>query len=611
MSSSTGIALGALAALCICIAPVRAQTPSTPKLETVVITAARGAQPLSELLADVSTIGPEEIERAGQASLVEILQRVPGVEIASTGGPGTVSSVFLRGANANHTLVLVDGLRVDASSNGAAAFEAIPLAQVDHIEILRGPASSLYGPDAIGGVIQIFTKGAEDRQGAPRPSANVGMGSYRTVTGDAGVSGGNRMLRYAFNAGYADSEGFNALRNPQAFGFNPDRDGYRSDSASGLLALRYREHDELALQFFANRLNAQFDASPNFDDRLITTLESYAVSARNQLATNWQSLLRAGRSVDDSHSESATFAGTIRSTQTLYTWQNDFTLAADRLQLAAERREERVAGDTAYAVTGRDTNSAVGVYQLRRDAYALQGNLRYDDSSQFGGKTTGALALGYRFAPQWRVTASAGTAFHAPTFNDLYFPGFSNPNLRPETARNVEAGLHFARASAGADLVAYRNRVHDLIVFQCDANFNCAPVNVNNARLTGATLSAHQAWGDTQAQASLDIQQPEDEASGHLLPRRARRHAAASLTHTLGQWVVGAEWAASSARFDDPANTRPMGGYGLLNLTASYALAPAWQVVMRANNVLDKQYEIARDYATPGANVFVALQYRP
>jgi vitamin B12 transporter len=603
------VAASALAALCM--APVQAQSQTTPKLETVVVTAARATQLLSDLLADVTAIGPEEIERAGQASLVEVLQRMPGVEIGSTGGPGTVSSVFLRGANANHTLILVDGLRVDASSNGAAALEAIPLAQIDHIEILRGPASSLYGADAIGGVIQIFTKRAEDRQGTSRLSASIGAGSYRTVTGDAGISGNNQTLRYAFNAAYADSGGFNALRNPQAFGFNPDRDGYRSSSASGALALRYRERDELALQFFANRLNAQFDASPNFDDRTKTVLESYAVSTRNHLATNWESLLRIGRSVDDSRSESSTFAGTTRSTQNQYTWQNDFTLAADRLQLAAERREERISGDTAYAVTGRDTNSVVGVYQLRRDAHALQGNLRYDDSSQFGGKTTGALAYGYRLAPQWRVTASAGTAFHAPTFNDLYFPGFSNPNLRPETARNVEAGLHFAAVNSGADLVAYRNRVHDLIVFQCDANFNCAPVNVNNARLTGATLSARKSWGDTQAQASVDIQQPEDEATGNLLPRRARRHAAASVTHTFGQWVVGAECTVSSARFDDPANKRPMGGYGLLNLTATYALAPAWQLLLRANNVFDKQYEVARDYATPGANVFVAVQYRP
>jgi vitamin B12 transporter len=164
---------------------------------------------------------------------------------------------------------------------------------------------------------------------------------------------------------------------------------------------------------------------------------------------------------------------------------------------------------------------------------------------------------------------------------------------------------------AGADLVAYRNRVHDLIVFQCDANFNCAPVNVDEARLSGATLSGHATWNGTQLQASMDFQQPEDATTGNMLPRRARRHAALVASHTWGDWTLGAEWVASSQRYDDAANTKPMGGYGLTNLTAAWHFAPAWQVLLRANNVGNKQYELAQDYGTPGANVFVAVQYQP
>lgn len=603
MSTSRVIVSSVIIALAAC---ARAQV-SPPALDPIVITAARSPQALSELLSDVSVIGQEEIARAGQSSLIEVLRQAPGVEVASNGGPGTVSTVFLRGANRGHTLVLIDGVRVDSSTDGAAALEAIPVAEIDHIEILRGPASSLYGADAIGGVIQVFTRRGE---GAPKFSASVGAGRYRTRTADAGVSGSDARWRYSVHAGYAESDGFSAIHNPDNFSFNPDRDGYRAQSGSGELALRYRDTDELAVQFFANRLNAQFDASPDFDDRARTTLESYALTSRNHLAGNWQSILRGARSVDNSRFETGFGPNRFRTTQNQYLWQNDFSLPSGQLQLALERREERLASDTEFVATARNTNAALAVYQLREGPHALQANLRHDDSAQFGGRTTGALAYGYRLAPAWRVSASAGTAFKAPSFNDLYFPGFSNPNLRPETARNVEADVHYAVGSAGADLIVYRNRVRDLIVFQCDANFNCAPINVNNARLQGATLSAHVTLMDTRVQASIDVQNPEDEASGHLLARRAKRHASLALDRSFGGWSVGAEWLASSERFDDLGNTRRMGGYGLVNLAASYAFAPAWRVIVRGNNVFDKRYELAQDFATPGANVFAAIQYR-
>jgi vitamin B12 transporter len=575
-------------------------------LDRVFVTAARGPQPLSELIADVTLITAEEIQRAGADSLVELLARAPGVEIATNGGPGSVSSIFLRGANRGHTLVLIDGLRVGSSSDGATALEAIPLSQIDHIEILRGPASSLYGADAIGGVIQIFTRRGA---GALTANASAGYGTYRSAVGTAGVAGSAEDLRFALQGGARRSDGFNAIGNPNNFSYNPDRDGYRGESASGSLAYRFASDQELSAQLFHSRLNAQFDAGPGFDDRTITTLDAYSLASRNRFASFWTSRLEAGEGDDESLSRTGFGPSRFKTRQRQYAWQNDFVMPKNSVSVALERREERLESDVDFAVTARNTNAITGVWQWRDGPQAMQANLRRDSSSQFGARTTGAVAYGYELGGGFRASASYGTAFKAPTFNDLYYPGFSNPDLKPETARNAELALRYVAAPLSAAVVAYRNRVRDLIVFQCDASFNCAPENVANATLEGVSLELNAQVVEFDLAASLDLQRPEDDATGHLLPRRARRHGAVRLTRSWHALRLGAELVASSARFDDAENTRRMGGYALTNLSAEYALAAGWTLFARLTNVFDKRYELAADYNTPGAAVFAGVRY--
>ena len=235
------------------------QNPGALTLDSLVVTAARWPQPPSELVADVTVIGAEEIARAGAQSLAELLRRVPGVEIVMNGGPASTSGVFLRGANSNQTLVLIDGQRVGSSTSGTAALEAIPIDAIDHIEILRGPASNLYGADAIGGVIQVFTRNGGDAFAA---HASAGYGTYRTSAASGGVSGAAGAWRYALDVGHRQSAGFNAIDNPANFSFNDDRDGYRSDDASGSVSFRLAPEQELSARFLKSRLNAQFDAEP-------------------------------------------------------------------------------------------------------------------------------------------------------------------------------------------------------------------------------------------------------------------------------------------------------------------------------------------------------------
>ena len=590
-----------------------AQNAAPPKpamLDPVAVTAARTAQPIADVLADITVIGAEEIARAGAQSLAELLQRQPGVEITQNGGPGAVSGVLLRGARSAQTLVLIDGLRVASSSAGATSLEAIPLAEIDRIEILRGPASSLYGADAIGGVVQIFT-----RHGGAAPSGNAsaGYGTHGTWDVKAGGGGTAGPVQFALQMGAKASTGFNAIPSPGNFSYNPDRDGYRNQSVSANAGFAVAPGQELSAQFFRSRLNSQFDGGANFDDRTITIAESWQAASRNRLASFWVSRLSAGDGIDDSRTQSGFGNSLFKTTQRQYAWQNELTLPVGALTAGYERREERLTTDAGFATTARDTDSLFGIYQVRVDAHAVQANLRHDDSSQFGGKTTGAIAYGYRFAPSLRVTAGYSTGFKAPSFNDLYYPGFSNPHLVPETSHNVEAGVYWNGDVAGAVVetraIAYRNRVSQLIVFQCDANFVCAPNNVDRATLEGVTLGLDARTGNGASfAASLDLQSPQDDATGNLLPRRARQHGALTVGYPVGPVRVGVELIGSSLRYDDAANRVRMGGYTLVNLTAEWALPQGITLFARAGNVFDKRYELAAGFATGGATLFAGVR---
>src|SRR5258705_1171633 len=331
--------------------------PTPQRLDPLSVTATRGLQPSIDLLADVTVIGRDEIARSGVQSLAELLQRQPGTEIVQNGGPASVSGVFLRSANTTQTLVLVDGVRLTSATAGATALEAIPLDQIERIEVLRGPASSLYGADAIGGVIQVFT-----RRGTEDFSANVaaGYGTYSTRTVTAGVSGSAGPLRLSVQGGATKSAGFNAIVNPSNFSFNDDPDGYENANVSAYAALPWAEGQQMTAQYFRNRLNAQFDGGPGSDDRTITTVESWQVASRNQLAPFWGSLLTAGQGTDDSVSQTGVGDFPFKTTQRQYLWQNEFMLPLGLLTAGLERREERITTSESFAVTSRNTDSAFG-----------------------------------------------------------------------------------------------------------------------------------------------------------------------------------------------------------------------------------------------------------
>lgn len=581
-------------------------------LEPVVVTASRVPQLATEVLNDNLVISSEEIARSGGTSLVDVLQRQRGLEIVRNGGPGTQSSVLIRGADNRQAVVLVDGVRIGSATSGGASWNAIPLSQIDRVEVVYGPLSTMYGADAVGGVIQIFTRQGE---GPPALTAAAGLGSWDTRNVEAGISGGTGGWRYALRAAHEESDSFSALK-PGSLSYNPDRDGYDSKSASGRLSYELSAGHELGATFLHSRLASRFDNARTYDDRSDSKAAAYGIFLKNRILPNWHSTVQFGRSYDTSDSDAAFGRTSYDTVQDTLSWQNNFTVfGTDVLQVIAERREEEVESSEAALSRDRSNNAIAIAYQLRRGAHLAAASVRNDDNSQFGSHTTGSLSYGYKINRAWRASASVGTSFRAPTFNELYFPGYGVPTNQPEKGRNTEAGVHYDDGSYRLNATYFRNRLSDLLVSTrtCPVTpasfpFGCA-YNVNRAVLEGVSLGAGAALGNFRLSGTLDFLDPRDETTGNRLARRARKHGTLGLDYGAGPLTTGAEVIFSGDRYDDAANRNQLGGYGLLNLHATYALSKEWSLFGRWNNVFDKDYELARNYNTAGSSFFVGVRY--
>ena len=601
-----------LAAACSLAFVFTATSYAQTTADTVVVTANRMPQRAHDVIADTTVIRAEEIARSGAGSVADILQRQRGVEITRNGSAGASTSVFLRGSNANQVVVLLDGVRIGSSTSGTAAWNAVPLSAIERIEIVYGPLTTLYGADAIGGVIQIFTRKGE---GAPLVSASLGAGSNTTRAADATVAGSANRLRYAFTAGYEDSDGFSSTR-PGASGYNPDEDGYRRRNANGQLSYTVAPGVEVGAQFLHSGLWAQYDSgSAAYDVHNEQDLNTAAVFASAQFGANWRSIVQYARSDDKLGSftnATASGASQIDTRQDELTWQNTIALGPDTLQLLYGHRKEDVESSSTPAMSrARITNAYAAAYSLKRGSHLVDISARHDRSSVYGSRNTGAAGYGYDFGNGLRATASIGSSFRAPTFNELYYPNYGLPTNKPEKGRNREAGLRYDAGQLQFDATYYRNRLTDMIVSAtpCPGRPGSCAYNVNEAQLEGVTVAAQTRIAMVNLRGSLDWQDPRDETTGKQLARRAKRHSKFAADSSFGVVKAGAELVLSEERFDDAANNRRLGGYGLLNLYTTWQVTPDVSLLLRLNNVADKQYELARNYGTGGRTWFAALRY--
>ena len=614
--------LAALIALAVTPAAFAATAPL--QAEEVVVTATRTPTPVSKVLSDVTVITREEIEETAAESLTSLLARQPGVMFTQNGGAGTTSSLMIRGASTNQTIILVDGVRIVSATLNETALQHIPLAQVERVEILRGPASSLYGADGIGGVVQIFTR--KGGYGAPQLNASVGIGNHGTFQASAGVAGKAGNTRYSVQLSHDQTDGFSATR-PASSYFNSDRDGNRNDTVSVNLEHELAKGQTVGAQLYQGWADTQHDYEKgnNFDDRTKARLAAQTIYSRNQLTDNWQSLLRYARSQDRSAShyrgknwDSGVFPAPVevqdslfKTTQDEWLWQNDISTAVGQFVAGGSHTEQKVESTQAFDRTRKQVNAAFGSYHGEFGASLVQASVRHDNDSQFGGKTTGKVGYGYRFADGWLARSSYGTAFKAPTFNDLYWPGDGNPDLKPETARNLEAALEWADGPHSTKLIWFRNKVDDLIAWADDGTGYWKPSNIDQARLAGYTLVAGTQLAGFELSGSATWLDASDEKTGKQLPYRAKQSANLAVSRIVGNLTVGVEQQLVGQRYSDKANKQRLHGYGLTNVFANYSLNKDWSVFGRVNNVFDRDYESKKDYNAPGVDALIGVRYQP
>jgi vitamin B12 transporter len=637
LTACTSLFSGALAA-----------QPSATLQPEMTVTATRDAIPINQAVADVTVIGSAEIQRNPARNLAELLTQQAGLEISMSGGLGATSSAFVRGTNSNHVLVLIDGMRFGSATAGNPALENIPLGQIERIEIVRGPMSSLYGSDALGGVIQIFTKTGEGSANRLIPNAQGVLGSQGFGQIATGFAGRQDAFDYSLQLQHTRSNGFSAT-NPNALGFppfgtyHPDADGFRQNSLS--LNLGYRFNPEWAIRFAAMNSQARTEFDEGFDPlnprqsgRTKLQAQSLSLSLDGRLSQNWTTKLSVGQSKDVSDTVEALnsfFISTYSTKQTQVAWVNRLSSSMGTWSLGLENLHQSVSLSDLFATPNftpdqRSIQSAWLGWNMQRGDWQWQTSIRHDRNSQYGGKGTGNLGLAYRLSPSWRIQGALASGFAAPSFNNLYFPLFGNPGLKPESSLSREIGLRYTgnlglggsgeAGSTGTSnghpsefkLVVFKQTIRDLIVVDPTL---FTPVNLETAQIQGLSAQLRHRAGPWSMNASLDLTQPINDSGGvqqgNLLPRRARQNLRLSADYDFGAWQLGGGLRAAGKRYDDAANTTVLGGYGLVDLRARLPINQDWSVGLNLNNLGNKTYETAYGYNQAGRQMFLTLNYQP
>ena len=587
-----------------------AQSASLPE---TVVTATRVVQPLTDVVADVSIIDRAEIERMGENSVTQILARLPGLQSIGFGDAGRV---FIRGADSRMTALYVDGIRVDSQDGaqllgGGAPWDLVPVSQIERIEVLRGPASAVYGSDAMGGVIQIFTRRG---QAGLTPYVNLGFGSFNTQKIGAGVSGSKGSWDYSLGLSNETSDGFNTR--PDLI-HTPNREPSAQRAANVRLGYQISVGQRLEAVALSNQSDTRYvPYSGGADNKAQASLSTMGLKWLSKWSNDYSTTLsltqgRVARKDDVPFDYYTTMQGVL--------FENNLRIAGGNLSAVLEQKRDAFDsqpsgfGDPAFR--GDRTQNAVGLgYGARIGAHSLQVNVRNDDDSIFGARQTGALAYGYAFAPGWRATASTGTAFRAPTLEQI-FGLYGSAQLKAETNQSNEIGASYTTASSLIKAVVYRNVISNMIsssatLTTCSAGSFCY-YNVGQASIQGATISGKYRTQLYDVRASFDMLDPRDDITGKTLSLRARRVLNVGVDRRMAGWLVGADVQAVGERFDDAANTTQLSGYTLLNLGASTQVAREWRLVMRVNNALEQVYQQVGNYATPGRTFFVGLNWQP
>ena len=576
--------------------------------ETVIVTATRTAEMVDETLAPVTVITRKEIEDLQASSVVDVLRTVPGVILTNNGGLGQATSLFLRGTNSGHVTVLVDGVRVGSATLGTTPFELIPLAQVEKIEIVRGPRSSLYGANAIGGVIQIFTRpGVATKTMSAKSS--LGTDGFRELTAGF-VSSSKAGISVRFS--HLGSDGFDACTGAAGGCYvdEPDRDGHEQSALAVGFDRQLSPAAELGLHFMYSNADTDYDGS--FSNQTETTMRVIGGRLVLDPSTNWRSTVAVGQSLDGAEDfKDRVFSSRFETRRNSLSWQNDVALGSTGLLTAGvDYQNDTVDSDTVFTVTSRDNTGVFIQYQKDVERYGVQWALRYDDNEQFGNYNTGSATLGVDTGKGHRATVFYGTAFKAPTFNDLYYPSWGNSALEPEESNTVDLGYRVLLADGRWTVNVFQTSIDELIAYDPIAT---GPANIDEAQIRGVEVGltmSRDAWRWSSALTLLDTEQKSGANRGRELPRRPSEALSLNISRDLGRYGTGMQITFNGKTYDDLANTSLLDRYVVVDLVGHWKMSDNWWLNGKIKNVFDEDYETAAYYRQPGIGCFVSISYK-
>ncbi len=587
----------------------------------VFVTATRSSSPLGTALADHQVIDREHIEAAMGMTLVELIGSLPGVQWVNAGGHGKASSLLLRGTESRHVLLLIDGVRFSSATLGLASLENLPLDAIERIELVRGPMSALYGSDAVGGVIQVFTRaGAANSPGMLGASERYSS-SLQSTWGSRGYASTAWLQRWkseSFDASVQlsglRSDALSATNAREPWGsFDPDADRYRQSSANAQAGWDIAPGLRLDMSALRVEGRTAIDDGLGTDSRAALLSQIGQLGLQAQVSKAWHTRIRWSEAVDGYNTLRTaspwTELGETRSRSQQWIWENQLALSKGLLQVHAEQQYQDVSrpGEP-FEQTSRSIRGYGLGWIAQEGPHQWQVNLRRDENSQFGSENTGALAYGFRLSTPWRLRVAIGTSFVAPSFNQLYYPGFGNPALQAERGRSREWGLNYQQGDQHVSISYFQQRIRGYITA------GPIPENLPYSDIEGLSLSGSRRFAGLQWSVAYDWLDPRNTSigspfEGNLLPRRARQQFRLASQGRSGPWTFGGQWQVLGDRYDDQSNTLRLPGYARLDVFAHRAIASDWRLSMRVGNLTDRRYETAYGYNQAGRALYVGLSY--
>ena len=595
------------------------------EVNPVVVSATRMEQPLSDVLSSVSVITRVDIDKSQASTLADLLQGEAGFEFGRNGGPGTVTSFFLRGQNSANLVLMVDGVRVQTDSLGSLTQTDMPLSQIERIEILRGNAGALYGDAAIGGVINIFTRKGK---GQLMPYGAVSYGTYNTRDLSVGYGGEVDGKSLDLNAGATKSDGFSSMNKQQNTNTNPAANAYSKDNFSLRFENKLNQTLRLGVRVASTKSDTSYDKNDASAYALKASNDTLSVFARQQLNDAWFSTLdltHAQLKYEDFKNGSPYPASSFNSSyldgkQDALRWGNVYEITKDHkasFGVDLMKDEYETSGNNGYKIN-RNTKGYYGGLTSVLNDWTLQANLRRDqidlDNTAYGtlsnskiGATSTLLGAGYQLNSVWKLTGTASTGFRAPTAYDIS----TNTAVKQEEFKSEEAGVVYADTNAYGRLVYFNTRTTNAIGYD---SVSYAALNIGETKNSGLEATLRTNWRGYSIKASFTSQDPWNVSENKALERRARHYESIDVSRPMGSYDVGARVYAAGARHDTDWNTYApvtLTGYTLWSFYASRKIDNEWTARVKLENAFDRQYQLAYGYNTPGRGVYATLQYQP